>query len=96
MRKYEIMYILRANLDEAGRKEAMDKIATLLTSNGAKVNKVDESLGLRELATLIKDEKKGYYVVLKVEADNAALNEFERIERNDTNVLRYLVVADQE
>ena len=96
MRKYELMYILRADLDETGRKTAMDKLADLLTQNGATVDKVDESLGLRDLAYPIDDEVKGYYVILKVSAEQAALYEFNRKVRHDANVLRFFIVADQE
>jgi len=96
MRKYEIMYILKADLDEAARKAEMDKIAALLTSNGAKVEKTDESFGLRDLAYPIKDEAKGYYVILKVLADDVALYQFNRKTRHNLNVLRYLVTVEQE
>ena len=96
MRKYEIMYILKADLDEAARKAEMDKLAELLTSNGAKVEKTDESFGLRELAYPINDELKGYYVILKVSAEQAALYEFNRKVRHNANVLRHLVVVEQE
>ena len=95
MRKYEIMYILKADLDEAARKAEMDKLAELLTSNGAKVEKTDESFGLRELAYPINDELKGYYVILKVSAEQAALNEFNRKVRHNANVLRHLIVVDE-
>ena len=95
MRKYEIMYILKADLDEAARKVEMDKLAELLTSNGAKVEKTDESFGLRELAYPINDELKGYYVILKVSAEQAALSEFNRKVRHNANVLRHLVVVDE-
>lgn len=94
MRKYEIMYILRADLEEAARKEAMDKLAAILTDNGAKIEKIDESMGLRELAYPIKDQTKGYYVVLKVSMDNVAINEFNRLVRINPNVLRHLIVVD--
>ena len=96
MRKYEIMYILRANLDEEGRKAEMENLATLLEKMGAKVEKTDESFGLRDLAYPIDDEVKGYYVVLKVSAEQEALNEFNRKVRHNASVLRFLVVADQE
>ena len=96
MRKYELMYILRADLDEAGRAAAMEKLADLLTKNGATIDKFDESMGLRDLAYPIDDEVKGYYVVLKVSAETAALNEFSRKVRHDASVLRFLIVADQE
>ena len=93
MRKYEIMYILRANLDEEARKAQMEKLANLLTKNGAKV---DESMGLRDLAYPIDDEVKGYYVILKVSAEQTALYEFNRKVRHDANVLRFLILAEQE
>ena len=94
MRKYEIMYILRADLDETARKEAMDKLAAILTDNGGKVENTDESMGLRELAYPIKDQTKGYYVVLKVSMDNVAINEFNRLVRINPSVLRHLIVVD--
>ena len=96
MRKYEIMYILKADLDEAARKAEMDKLAGLLTKNGATVDKVDESFGLRELAYPINDELKGYYVILKVSAEKVALDEFNRKVRHNANVLRHLIIAEHE
>jgi len=96
MRKYEIMYILRADLDEAARKAEMDKLAELLTKNGGEVKATDEKFGLRELAYPIKDETKGYYVVLKVNADDQALYQFNRKVRHNANVLRHIVVVDHE
>ena len=95
MRKYEIMYILKADLDDASRKEVMDKLAGILTDNGGKVESTDESMGLRELAYPIKEQSKGYYVVLKVSMDNVAINEFNRLVRINGSVLRHLIVAEQ-
>ena len=69
MRNYEIMYILKADLDEAAREAAMQDLQKLLEDNGAKVNGTDVKLGLRDLAYPINDETKGFYVVLKVSAD---------------------------
>ena len=94
MRKYEIMYILRADLDDAARKDVMDKLAKILTDNGGKVEKTDESMGLRELAYPIKDQTKGYYVVLNVSMDNVAINEFNRLVRINGSVLRHLIVVE--
>ena len=96
MRKYELMYILRADLDEAGRAAAMEQLANLLKKNGATIDKVDESMGLRDLAYPINDETKGYYVVAKISAEQTALYEFNRKVRHDANVLRFLILAEQE
>ncbi len=95
MKKYEIMYILKAGLDDAARKAEVDKLHGIITSNGGKITDVNE-WGLREFAYPIKKETKGYYVVIKIEADNVALNEFDRITRFDNNVLRTLVTVDHQ
>ena len=96
MRNYEIMYILKADLDEAAREAAMQDLQKLLEDNGAQVKSTDAKLGLRELAYPINDETKGFYVVLKVSANDQALNEFNRLVKINANVLRHLVTVDQE
>ena len=94
MRKYEVMYILKADLDDAARKDAMDKLAAIITDNGGKVENTDESMGLRDSAYPIKNQTKGYYVVLKADMDNVAINEFNRLVRINPVVLRHLIVVD--
>ncbi len=96
MRKYEIMYILKADLDEAGREAEMNNVQALLEENGAKVKNVDTKLGMRELAYPINDLTKGFYVVLKVDADETALFQFNRKVKINPAVLRHLVVVDQQ
>ena len=96
MRNYEIMYILKADLDEAAREAEMNNVQTLLEKNGAKVNNTDTKMGLRELAYEIKDQTKGFYVVLKVEADENALYQFNRKVKINPAVLRHLVTVDQQ
>lgn len=94
MRKYEIMYILMPQLNEEARKAEMEKLHTIITSNGGKVTDVKE-MGMRELAYAINDQFKGFYVVIKVEAENTAINEFDRLSKIDANVIRHLVVVDK-
>lgn len=96
MRNYEIMYILRADLDEAARAAQIEKMNKILTDNGAKVNAVDEKMGMRDLAYPINKQVNGYYVVEKVSADEKALNEFNRLNSIDSAVIRLLVVVDHE
>ena len=97
MRNYDIMYILRANLDDAQRAEVNSKLAEILTSNGAKITSTDETtLGLRDLAYPILDETKGYYVVLKVSMDKVAIDEFNRLVSINPSVLRHLITVAHE
>ncbi len=90
MKKYEIMYILRPELDQDATKGEIAKLAKIITDNGGKIEKTDE-WGLKDLAYEIEKVKKGYYVVLEAETENKALAEFQRIANLDANVIRFLV-----
>lgn len=92
MEKYEIMYILKANLGEEERKAEIEKVHKTLTDNGATITSVNE-WGVREFAYLIKEEAKGYYVVLDVTSEPAGLKEFTRLARLNPNMLRNLITV---
>ena len=90
-KKYELMYILKPELDEAGVKAENANLQKILTDHGAKIVDVAE-WGLRDLAYEIKKSKKGYYVVVTFEnQEQKAIDEFERLTRNNANVLRFLL-----
>ncbi len=92
MEKYEIMYILKANLGEEERKTEIEKVHKTLTDHGAKIEKVNE-WGVREFAYVLKEETKGYYVVLDVESEPAGLKEFTRLAKLNPNMLRNLITV---
>lgn len=94
MKKYEIMYILNASLNEEDRKNLQEKLHNCLTNNGDKVEVNEKDWGLRELAYPINFQTTGYYVVVEVESENdKGVKEFERQCRIDVNVLREMVVS---
>ena len=95
MRNYELMYILLSSLDEEARKAEIEKLHGILTSSNVTIRDVKE-WGLREFASPMKKETKGYYVILKLTAEPAGLDEFKRLARLDSNVIRYLVTVDHE
>ena len=95
MKKYEIMYILKADLEEAARKAEIEKLHSILEVRGGKVSKVDD-WGIKEFAYPIDDMTKGYYVVIKVSADQEALDEFKRLSKIDQNVVRHLITVDRD
>lgn len=91
MRNYEIMYIVKATLEEAARQELVTNLHAILSVDGGTVKHVDE-WGLREFAYPIDDMTKGYYSVIKVETTPVAVKEFDRLARINTNVVRFLVL----
>lgn len=94
MRKYEVMYILNASMDDAARQAEVESIHSIITTNGGTIVKVDE-WGVKEFAYEIENMTKGYYVVTTFEADNAALSEFTRLMRINRNVVRFLTIKQE-
>lgn len=95
MEKYEIMYILSATLDDEARKNEIEKLHGILTADKVQVKEVKE-WGLRDFAYPMKKQTKGYYVVLKVSAEPGSLDEFNRLAKLDSNVIRFLITVDQQ
>ena len=94
MRKYEIMYILSANLNEEERTALQEKLHGCLTANGETLEVNEKDWGLREFAYPINFQSNGYYVVLTLEAkDDLGIKEFRRVCKIETNVLREMVVT---
>lgn len=93
MTKYEIMYIIRPNVEEDARKALIEQLHNVFTQNNSSIVKVNE-WGLRELAYEIDHLTKGYYVVLDVEATEEARAEFDRVTRLNEDVIRYLILKD--
>ena len=92
MRKYEVMYIVSASLDDAARDEAIENIHAIITNNGGKILNVN-AWGLRDFAYQIDDMLKGYYMVVTFEADNQALSEFDRLSKINSNVVRHMIIS---
>ena len=94
MRKYEVMYVLNASMDDAARQAEMDSIHAIITTNGGNIVKTDV-WGVKEFAYEIEIMTKGFYVVTTFEAENAALNEFNRLMRINKNVVRFLTIKQE-
>jgi small subunit ribosomal protein S6 len=91
MNKYEIMFIVRPDLDEESRNntvKAMEKVF----SNNATVT-LSKELGQKEFAYEIKKFKSGFYYLYNIEtSDDKGIKEFDRVARIDENIVRYLVL----
>lgn len=95
MRKYEIMYIIRPDLDEEGRKALIERFNTVLTDNGAELEKVDE-MGMRRLAYEIDDYREGYYVVIETNSEPNAIQEFDRLAKISDDIIRFMAIRPGE
>ncbi len=95
MRKYEIMYIIRPTVDENGMKNVIEGVSQIFADFDSKVVSTNEQ-GLKDLAYEIQNHRKGYYVILNVEATSDAINEFNRKVRINEDIIRFLVINEEE
>jgi small subunit ribosomal protein S6 len=95
MRKYEIMYIIRPNMEDEERKALVERFNSVLTENGAEITEVKE-WGKRRLAYEIKDFRDGYYMIVNVVSEPKAVQEFDRLAKISEDIIRHIVVKEEE
>ena len=92
MNKYEIMFIVKSDLEEEARKNVVSTLEKTLTSNNATITSTKE-MGQKEFAYEIKKMKSGYYYLYNIETStDAAIKEFDRVAGIDENVVRHLIL----
>ena len=94
MNKYESVIIINPNLEEEAIKALIEKISNLINTDG-KVSSVEE-VGKKKLAYEIKQNKEGFYVVFKFEANPELITELERVYRITDEVIKFIVVKEEE
>ncbi|MCI8459379.1 MAG: 30S ribosomal protein S6 [Clostridia bacterium] len=91
MNKYEVLYILTANLDESVKEAQIEKYSALVTANGGEVESVNK-WGNKRFAYEIDGKNDGYYVLMNFTAAAEFPQELERQMRISDEVIRYMVV----
>ena len=92
MRKYEIMFIVRPDLEENAVKETVKKLEKVLTDNKAVIT-LSKELGQKEFAYEIKGFKSGFYYLYNIETSSqTTVKEFDRVASIDESVVRHLIL----
>jgi len=94
-RKYETMFILRPELDEAQQTALIDRFSSVITENGGEVVKVDR-WGKRRLTYEIGKLREGYYVVIKFTGDTGLEKELTRVYKITDGVIRNIIVLEED
>ncbi|WP_102693439.1 30S ribosomal protein S6 [Rummeliibacillus pycnus] len=95
MRAYELMYIVRPNIEEEAKKALVERFNEILTSNGAEIIESKE-WGKRRLAYEIEDFREGFYQIVKVNADSKAIDEYTRLANINEDIIRHIAVREEE
>jgi small subunit ribosomal protein S6 len=92
---YEHVFLARQDVSAQQVEELTAQIKGVLEQMGGKVTKT-EQWGVKSLAYRLRKNRKAHYVLLNVDAPSAALNEVERQERLNEDVLRYITIRVDE
>ena len=95
MRTYELVLVVRPEMDEEGFDAFVSGITGMVTDQGGQIVDV-EHMGRRRLAYPIKKITEGHYVLLHLNLETPALVELERRFKLSEDVLRYLVIRMDE
>lgn len=93
MNKYEIMYIIRPNIEEEAKKALIERFDEVLASQGAEIIE-SKDWGKRRLAYEINDFREGFYRLIQANAKPEAVQEFERLVKINDDIIRHIVVKD--
>tara|TARA_A100001035_G_C27714522_1_gene468846 strand:+ start:50 stop:388 length:339 start_codon:yes stop_codon:yes gene_type:complete len=91
MNFYEHTIIARQDTSPSQIKQIQDKYSKIIENNEGNIIKY-ESWGLMHLSYLIKKNKKGNFLHFKLEGNGKTIQELEKNEKIDKNLLRFLTV----
>ena len=91
MNYYEHTLIARQDVSPSQIKQIQEKYTKIVESNNGSIIKF-ENWGLMHLSYLIKKNKKGNYLHFKIEGKGKTIQELEKMEKIDKNLLRFLTV----
>ena len=92
MRKYEVMYIIRPDIEQEAMQATMERFQNIIANGGEITHQ--EVMGKRRLAYEIKKFRDGIYVLVKFNATPEVVKELDRVMRISDEVIRYLIVKD--
>jgi small subunit ribosomal protein S6 len=91
MNLYEHTIIARQDTSPSEIKQLTEKYSKIVEKNDGEVVKT-ENWGLLHLSYLIKKNRKGSYIHLKIKGKGNVISELEKNEALDKKLLRYLTV----
>jgi small subunit ribosomal protein S6 len=94
-RTYEIMFIVRPDIEEADLDKLIEGFSGNITSGGGEVKTV-EKMGRRRLAYTVRKFNDGFYVLLNVAAPGNLIVEIERRLRVSEPVIKFITVRMDE
>ena len=92
---YEHVYLARQDASTQQVEELTAQLKGVIEGLGGTISK-NEYWGVKSLSYRLRKYRKAHFTLLNVNAPPAAINEIERLERLNEDVLRYLTIRVEE
>ena len=92
---YEHVFLARQDVSAQQVEELTTQLTGVIEQLGGKVTKL-EQWGVKSLSYRVRKNRKAHFTFMNVDAPSAALDEIERQERLNEDVLRYLTIRVDE
>lgn len=95
MKAYELLYIIRPDLDDEAVATTVDKFSEVVSKNGGTDVAVDK-WGKRRLAYEINDYREGFYILMNFNGEARTAQEVERVMKISDTVVRFLTTKKED
>ncbi len=95
MRTYEIMFIVRPDVEEVDLDKLIEGFQKNVTDGGGEIRST-EKMGRRRLAYTVRKFNDGFYVLLNIAAEGKLITEIERRLRVSEPVIKFITVRMDE
>ena len=95
MNKYELAVVISAKIEDDERAATIEKVKEIITKHGGTITNVDE-WGKKRLAYEVQKMREAFYYFIQFEGEATVPAEIESRIRLMENVVRYLVVRQDE
>jgi small subunit ribosomal protein S6 len=95
MSLYEHVYLARQDASAQQVEELTAHLKSVIEGLGGSIAKA-EYWGVKSLSYRLRKNRKAHFTLMNIDAPPAAINEIERLERLNEDVLRYLTIKVEE
>jgi small subunit ribosomal protein S6 len=95
LRDYELTFVLTTTIDDEASAATVERVNQLIASGGGSVTEV-HAWGRRHLAYPIEHQRDGFYVTTRFSMPTETVNRLSDDMRLNENILRHLVVRQDE
>lgn len=95
MQKYEMLILLKSDMEDEAKEAELKKYADIVTSMGGTVESTDK-WGVKKLTYPIAFKQDAFYALMTFAAEGAVVKELDRVAGISSDVLRRIITKKEE